>query len=107
MQLIVYICTAAAAAACRVALQLPQGSGPFGLLMPGDVAGVVQGAQAALNSSGPQLQALLQQPGASELLSDVSRQLAQRFAARAIKFTFGFTANLQAPQSAQAGATSS
>lgn len=83
-----------------VLLQFPQGSGPFGLLMPDDVRGLVQGVQAALASTGPQLQALMQQPGATELLSDVSRQLAQRFAARTIKFTF----SLGSIQSTTAGA---
>lgn len=82
--------------------QLPQGSGPFGLLMPDDVTGLVQGVQAAYASQWPQLQALMQQPGAAELLSDVSRQLAQRFAARTIKFTFSL-GSLQPGRAAEAG----
>lgn len=82
--------------------KLPQGSGPFGLFMPGDVAGVLQGAQSALGSTGPQLQALLQQPGAADLANQASRQLAQRFAARVIKFTFAASSNTQSARGAGA-----
>jgi hypothetical protein len=88
---------------CLLCVQLPQGSGPFGLLVPGDVTGVLQGVQSALASSAPQLQGLMQQPGATELLTDVSRQLAQRFAARTIKFTFGL-GNMPSARAAEAGA---
>lgn len=83
--------------------QLPVGSGPFGLMMPGDVAALLQGVQAALASTGPQLQALMQQPGATDLLSDVGRQLAQRFTARTIKFTFSL-GSIQSARAAEAGA---
>jgi hypothetical protein len=69
--------------------QMPRGSGPFGLLMPADVQGVLSSLQTALAATGPQLQELLQQPGAADLASEVSRQLAQRFAARVVKFSFG------------------
>lgn len=87
---------------CCCCLQFPQGSGPFGILMPDDVSGLVQGVQAAYATQWPQLQALMQQPGATELASDVSRQLAQRFAARTIKFTFSL-GNIQAARAAEAG----
>lgn len=70
--------------------------------MPGDVAGVLQGAQSALGSTGPQLQALLQQPGAADLANQASRQLAQRFAARVIKFTFAASSNTQSARGAGA-----
>lgn len=81
---------------------MPQGSGPFGLLMPGDVAGVVSGLQASVATTWPQVQTLMQQPGAAELASDVSRQLAQRFAARVIKFTFGFSSGTSSQTAAAA-----
>jgi hypothetical protein len=87
-------------------LQLPQGSGPWGLLLPGDVAGLLASLQNTLTTAGPQLQALLQQPGAGELASDVSRQLAQRFAARVVKFTFGMTAARSGAAAAAAAAAS-
>jgi hypothetical protein len=71
--------------------------------MPGDVAGLVQGVQASLGATGPQLQAILRQPGATELLADVSRHLAQRFTARTIKFTFSL-GTIQSASTAEAGA---
>lgn len=73
---------------CVSDLQLPPGTGPFGTYTPADVAQLQAKAQATLAATGPQLQQLVQQPGAVQLLQDVSRQLAQRFAARVIKFAF-------------------
>jgi hypothetical protein len=69
--------------------QLLKGSGPFGLLTPGDVQQLVYTVQSGVGQVWPQLQQLAQQPGAAELAKDVSNALVQRFAARAIKFAFG------------------
>lgn len=73
---------------CCLVLQLPQGTGPFGTYTPADVQQLVAKAQAMLTANAPQLQQLAQQPGATQLLQDVSKQLAQRFTARVIKFAF-------------------
>eukprot|EP00775_Hariotina_reticulata_P010322 gene10322-10479_t len=70
-------------------LQLPPGSGPFGILLPGDVSGLVSSVQESITATAPQLQQLVQQPGAAELVQEVAQQLSQRFAARVIKFAFG------------------
>jgi hypothetical protein len=70
-------------------LQLPQGSGPFGILTPADVSSLLASVQDSLTSVTPQLQQLAQQPGASDLVQEVGKQLTQRFAARVIKFAFG------------------
>ena len=69
--------------------QLLKGSGPFGLLTPGDVQQLVVQVQSGVGQVWPQLQQLVQQPGAVELAKDVSNALVQRFMARAIKFAFG------------------
>lgn len=88
-----------AAAVCLL-LQLPQGSGPFGLLTPADVSGLLANVQGSLGAFTPQLQQLAQQPGASDLMQEVGRQLTQRFAARVIKFAFG---SQERPAAAGAG----
>mmetsp|Transcript_17309 Transcript_17309/g.43443 ORF Transcript_17309/g.43443 Transcript_17309/m.43443 type:complete len:830 (-) Transcript_17309:636-3125(-) len=70
------------------------GSGPFGLLTPGDVNALVARWQSLASESLPRLQALAQQPGATDLARSMSGQLARRFAARAIKLAFGSQALL-------------
>jgi hypothetical protein len=53
------------------------------------VSSLLASVQDSLTSVTPQLQQLAQQPGASDLLQEVGKQLTQRFAARVIKFAFG------------------
>eukprot|EP00878_Enallax_costatus_P031030 GHUV01033859.1.p1 GENE.GHUV01033859.1~~GHUV01033859.1.p1 ORF type:complete len:615 (+),score=219.69 GHUV01033859.1:1031-2875(+) len=74
--------------ATSLPMQLPQGSGPFGTYTPADVQQLLFKVQASFGAAAPQLQQLAQQPGARQLLQDVGSQLAQRFAARVIKFAF-------------------
>jgi hypothetical protein len=69
--------------------QLPQGSGPLGLPAPGDVQRLVAALQDATATAWPQLQQMLQQPGAQEFAREVSGNLSRRFVARVIKFGFG------------------
>ncbi|WIA09229.1 hypothetical protein OEZ85_008638 [Tetradesmus obliquus] len=90
----------AAGSSPPAALQLPQGSGPFGILTPADVSGLLASVQGSLGAVTPQLQQLAQQPGASDLMQEVGRQLTQRFAARVIKFAFG---SQERPAAAGAG----
>ncbi len=66
-----------------------QGTGPFGLLTPGDVAGWVERARGAAEQTVPRVSTLLQAPGAADLAQTLSSQLARRFTARAIKLAFG------------------
>jgi hypothetical protein len=56
---------------------------------PGDVQQLVGGLQGRLAGSWPQVRELMQLPGAADMAADVSRAVAQRFAARVIKFAFG------------------
>jgi hypothetical protein len=58
-------------------------------LTPADVSSLLASVQDSLTSVTPQLQQLAQQPGASDLVQEVGKQLTQRFAARVIKFAFG------------------
>lgn len=66
-----------------------QGSGPFGMPMPGEVQQLVARVQESASATWPKLNKLMQEPGASEVMSSVSNQLAQRFTARMIKLVFG------------------
>lgn len=84
-------------------LGLPQGSGPFGLLLPQDIAPMMASWQATATSVWPQLQQLAAQPGASELARDIVNALAQRFTARVIKFAFGSQDARQAMTAALGG----
>lgn len=61
------------------------GSGPLGLPAPSEVAGRVRQARETLAASGPRVRALLERPGAQELILNVQWQLTQRIAARSIK----------------------
>lgn len=87
-------------------LPVPPGSGPFGTYTPGDVAQLASSLQARVGAVWPQLQQVLALPGAGELVSEVSRALAQRFTARAIKFAFAVGDLRTAPAVAAAAASS-
>jgi len=66
-----------------------RGTGPLGLLTPGDVVNVMNELRTAALQLWPRLEGLMKQPGAQELVSSLGSQLTARFAARAIKFVFG------------------
>ncbi|PRW44567.1 putative aarF domain-containing kinase chloroplastic [Chlorella sorokiniana] len=64
-------------------------AGWFGLPGPVEVQQYVQQLRDSAAASAPRLQAILERPGAQELLADVQWGLLQRFAARSIKFAMG------------------
>ncbi len=66
-----------------------QGSGPWGLMTPGDVVTLVSKGQAVVSDLGPRFRKLAQSPGAADLMQNISSQLGRRFTARAIKLVFG------------------
>ena len=77
------------------ALPMPQlqgGLGPWGLPGPIEVAGYVGQLRSALSGTAPRLRALLERPGAQELLAEVQWGLVQRVAARGIKLFAALTA---------------
>ncbi|GAX83275.1 hypothetical protein CEUSTIGMA_g10701.t1 [Chlamydomonas eustigma] len=83
-----------------------RGTGPLGLLTPGDVMNVMNQLRAAALKLWPRLEGLMRQPGAQELVNNLSSQLTARFAARAIKFVFGAVSAQQlllAPRRDEAG----
>lgn len=58
-------------------------------MTPADVQRLVNQLGGMLSEVSPRLQTLAAQPGASELANAMASALAQRFAARSIKFVFG------------------
>ena len=64
-------------------------AGWFGLPGPAEVQQYLQQLRDSAAASAPRLQAILERPGAQELLADVQWGLLQRFAARGIKFAMG------------------
>ncbi|KAF5834299.1 ABC1 family-domain-containing protein [Dunaliella salina] len=65
------------------------GSGPFGLLTPQDVAKSMLQLQNITADNLPRLRRLMQMPGSTELVQSLTSQLGRRLAARAIKLAFG------------------
>jgi hypothetical protein len=71
------------------ALMLPfNGSGPLGMVTAQDVSKALQEVTDSASATWPRVQRLLQQPGAREIATAMSTQLAKRFTARAIKLVF-------------------
>ncbi len=64
-------------------------AGWFGLPGPAEVQQYLQQLRDSAAGAAPRLQAILERPGAQELLADVQWGLLQRFAARGIKFAMG------------------
>jgi len=66
------------------------GSGPWGLMMPGEVASLVERVQAAVAPHWPRLQTLLTTPGAVEARGQLVATLRQRLAARTVRLVLGY-----------------
>eukprot|EP00887_Chlorella_sp_A99_P005015 scaffold4.g5015.t1 len=81
---------------------LPAGGGLFAVPGPAEVQAYLASLQERLAGASPRLAALLERPGAQELVAEVGWGLAQRFAARSIKFVAG----LQAPPPSAGGGSS-
>lgn len=69
--------------------QLPAGWGPWGLPGPWELQQYLQALQDRLAEGSPRLRALLDKPGAQELVVEVGWGLANRGAARSIKLLAG------------------
>ncbi|KAJ9512695.1 hypothetical protein QJQ45_018800 [Haematococcus lacustris] len=79
-----------------------KGTGPWGLVTPGDVNRWILQVQGLARQTWPRLERLLQQPGASDLVQDITSQLARRFTARVIKGVLGSQQQLEAARGAAA-----
>ena len=66
-----------------------QGSGPFGIPLPQDVQALTNRLQASLGKSWPQIQELLNLPGALEARQMLVNGLMQRATARFVKLLLG------------------
>ena len=68
--------------------ELP-GSGPMGLVTPGDIQQFIQRLQELWAKAIPQLYDTFRQPGGTDFVSKLTRDLAMRFAARSVKLISG------------------
>jgi hypothetical protein len=70
-------------------MPLPR-SGPMGIPGPAELTDWLASLREIVSTAGPQLRAILNRPGAQELLANVQWGLLQRFAARSVKFVMGW-----------------
>jgi aarF domain-containing kinase len=74
-------------------MPLPR-SGPMGIPGPAELTDWLASLREIVSTAGPQLRAILNRPGAQELLANVQWGLLQRFAARSVKFVMGWQGGL-------------
>jgi len=75
------------------------GSGPFGIMTPREIQSVARFIREDLAQRVPQLQALIQEPGAMEVMNQVTRGLVSRAAARTVKLVAGISSPQQSSPS--------
>jgi hypothetical protein len=92
----------AAGAAAPPMPELAAGGGPLGLPGPGEVARLFEELRSVAGAAAPRLRALLERPGAQELMADVQWGLAQRVAARGVKLVLAAGGMLGAARGAPA-----